>query len=43
MLDGAKYYTDGIRVVLFLETHPLALSDMHIPDWEPVLERNEKR
>lgn len=39
----AGYYTDGLRAVLFLETRPLALSDVQILDWEPALKRRENR
>lgn len=39
----AGYYTDGLRAVLFLETRPLALSDVQILDWEPALKRSESR
>jgi len=42
-LGGANYYTDGIRAVLFFETRPLALSDVKILDWEPLLKRSETR
>ena len=40
---GASYYTDGMRAVLFIETRPLALSEVQILDWEPVLKRSEAR
>lgn len=42
-LGGVNYHTDGIRAVLFLETRPLALSEVQILDWEPVLRRSEVR
>ena len=36
-LDGASYYTDGLRAVLFLVTRPLSLSELEILDWHPYL------
>ena len=36
-LNDTHYYTDGLRAVLFIETRPLALSDVEILDWVPYL------
>lgn len=35
------YYTDGLRAVLFFVTRPLALSDIIILDWVPLLQQRE--
>jgi len=32
------YYTDGLRAVLFFVPRPLALSDIEILDWMPLLQ-----
>ena len=40
-LGGASYHTDGLRVVLFLVTRPLSLSDVQILDWHPALKLRE--
>ena len=40
-LDGARYYTDGLRAVLFLVTRPLSLSDLEILDWHPYIKLRE--
>ena len=40
-LGGTRYQTDGLRVVLFLTTRPLSLSDTEVLDWHPVLELHE--
>jgi hypothetical protein len=40
-VDAARYFTDGLRAVMFLETRPLALSDVQILDWEPNLKQLE--
>ena len=37
-LGGARYYTDGLRAILFLATRPLSLSDVEFLDWAPYLE-----
>jgi LssY-like putative type I secretion system component LssY len=37
-LNGARYYTDGLRAVLFFGTRPLSLSDVEMLDWVPFLE-----
>ncbi|WP_441629573.1 LssY C-terminal domain-containing protein [Cupriavidus sp. 2MCAB6] len=37
-LDGARYFTDGLRAVLFFAPRPLSLSDVEILDWVPYLE-----
>jgi hypothetical protein len=33
-LVGDPYYTDGLRVVLFLDSRPYTLSDIELLDWE---------
>ena len=35
------YTTDGLRAVLFFVTRPLALSDIEILDWVPLLQQRE--
>ena len=40
-LNGARYYTDGLRAVLFFGTRPLSLSDVEMLDWVPFLEGRE--
>ena len=35
-LDGAHYFTDGLRAVLFFAVRPLSLSDLEILDWAKV-------
>lgn len=40
-LGGTRYQTDGLRVVLFLTTRPLSLSDTEVLDWHPALELRE--
>jgi len=37
--SGAHYYSDGLRAVMFFATRPLSLSEVHVLDWEPALER----
>lgn len=39
--DGTRYFTDGVRAVLFLSTRPLTFADVRFLDWEPFLERVE--
>jgi outer membrane murein-binding lipoprotein Lpp len=39
-LDGS-YQTDGLRVVLFLTTRPLSLSDLELLDWYPLISIRE--
>jgi hypothetical protein len=41
LADGARYFTDGVRAVLFLSTRPLTFADVRFLDWEPFLERIE--
>jgi hypothetical protein len=41
VFNGARYYTDGLRVVLRFASRPLSLSDVEMLDWEPFLERSE--
>ncbi|SAK93707.1 hypothetical protein AWB79_06992 [Caballeronia hypogeia] len=36
--DGATYYTDGLRAVVFFATRPRSLSDVDFLDWVPYLE-----
>ena len=36
LAKGDSYYTDGRRVVLFLGTRPLTISDVEVLDWEPL-------
>ncbi|MBN3756511.1 hypothetical protein G3N95_26490 [Paraburkholderia sp. Tr-20389] len=36
-LDSASYHTDGLRIVLFVATRPLKLSDVEFLDWVPYL------
>jgi hypothetical protein len=38
---GASYFTDGLRAVLFFATRPLTISDVHLLDWEPLLDERE--
>ncbi|MGC1955494.1 MAG: LssY C-terminal domain-containing protein [Gammaproteobacteria bacterium] len=38
-VTGSKYFTDGLRAVMFFATRPLALSDFQLLDWVPYLER----
>ncbi|MGT2504808.1 LssY C-terminal domain-containing protein [Cupriavidus basilensis] len=40
-LDGARYFTDGLRAVLFFAQRPLSLSEVEILDWVPYLEGRE--
>ena len=42
-LNGDRYYTDGLRAVLFFVTRPLALSDIQILDWVPYLQELESK
>ncbi|WP_066737932.1 LssY C-terminal domain-containing protein [Cupriavidus sp. D384] len=35
-LNGAKYFTDGLRAVMFFVTRPLSISDLEILDWVPL-------
>ncbi len=37
----ARYYTDGLRTVLFFAKRPLSLKDVEFLHWEPYLERSE--
>lgn len=39
--SAARYHTDGLRAVLFFVTRPLALSEIVLLDWEPLLQRRE--
>ncbi|MFP3566024.1 LssY C-terminal domain-containing protein [Paraburkholderia sp. SIMBA_030] len=40
-LDGGRYYTDGLRAVMFFATRPLSFSNVDILDWVPYLEQRE--
>ncbi|MEM5314738.1 LssY C-terminal domain-containing protein [Paraburkholderia sp. JHI869] len=40
-LDGATYYTDGLRAVVFFATRPRSLSDVDFLDWVPYLDNRE--
>ncbi|MGF6484449.1 hypothetical protein QFZ91_006676 [Paraburkholderia sp. JPY419] len=40
-LDGATYYTDGLRAVVFFTTRPHSLSDVDFLDWVPYLDRRD--
>jgi hypothetical protein len=37
-LDGARYYTDGLRAVLFFAIRPRSLIDVEFLHWEPYLD-----
>lgn len=37
-LGGARYYTDGLRAILFFAARPLSLSDVEFLDWAPYLD-----
>jgi hypothetical protein len=37
-LDGATYYTDGLRAVVFFATRPHSLSEVDMLDWVPYLD-----
>jgi hypothetical protein len=39
--QGASYYTDGLRAVVFFATRPLALSEVELLNWTPYFERRE--
>jgi hypothetical protein len=40
-LNGARYYTDGLRAVMFFATRPLSFTNVNILDWVPYLEQRE--
>ncbi|MFM0003712.1 LssY C-terminal domain-containing protein [Paraburkholderia dipogonis] len=40
-LNGAPYYTDGLRAVMFFATRPLSFTNVQILDWVPYLEQRE--
>ncbi|MFP4893437.1 LssY C-terminal domain-containing protein [Paraburkholderia sp. EG304] len=40
-VDGATYYTDGLRAVLFFTTRPRSLSEVEFLDWVPYLDKRE--
>jgi len=31
--SGARYFTDGLRAILFFAIRPLSLSDVELLDW----------
>jgi hypothetical protein len=37
------YHTDGLRAVLFFVTRPLAISDIELLDWVPLLQQREAK
>jgi hypothetical protein len=39
--DGASYYTDGLRTVMFFVTRPRSMSEVEILDWHPILKLRE--
>jgi hypothetical protein len=41
-LAGSKYYTDGIRTVMFFVTRPRAISEVEILDWYPLIKLYER-
>jgi hypothetical protein len=41
-LNGARYYTDGLRAVMFFATRPLSFTNVNILDWVPYLEQRER-
>ncbi|MFT0168654.1 hypothetical protein ACLKMY_06430 [Paraburkholderia mimosarum] len=40
-LDGATYYTDGLRAVVFFATRPRSMSDVEFLDWVPYLSEHD--
>ncbi|MFM0214540.1 LssY C-terminal domain-containing protein [Paraburkholderia caledonica] len=40
-LNGAPYYTDGLRVVMFFATRPLSFANVEMLKWVPYLEERE--
>lgn len=42
-LGSARYYTDGLRAVIFFATRPLSLKDVEFLHWAPYLERGEAK
>ena len=40
--DGASYFTDGIRAVMFFVTRPRAISDVEFLEWYPLMKIREK-
>ena len=39
--SGARYFSDGLRAVMFFATRPLGLADVQLLDWEPYVEQAE--
>jgi hypothetical protein len=40
-LNGASYYTGGLRAVMFFATRPLSFTNVEILDWVPYLEQTQ--
>jgi hypothetical protein len=40
-LNGAPYYTDGLRAVMFFATRPLSFANVEMLEWVPYLEQRE--
>ena len=40
-LNGTRYFTDGLRAVMFFATRPLSFSNVEFLDWVPYLENRE--
>lgn len=40
-LAGSRYYTDGLRAVMFFEIRPQAMSEVRVLDWVPALKLRE--
>jgi hypothetical protein len=38
-LNGGRYYTDGLRAVMFFATRPLSFTNVDMLDWVPYLEQ----
>lgn len=39
--SDSRYHSDGLRAVLFFVTRPLAISDIEVLDWVPILQQRE--
>jgi hypothetical protein len=40
-LSGGRYYTDGLRAVMFFATRPLSFTNVEMLDWVPYLEQGK--
>jgi hypothetical protein len=40
-LNGGRYYTDGLRAVMFFATRPLSFTNVEMLDWVPYLEQGK--